>query len=116
MGIFSCGTLCQVFLLLSLLNFPANASQIWEGTGRVISGVGEGGSVELRLEIDGEVVTSLSGPPLHGIIQTTPDLNGTIKTQTGTWYIEQCGEELCVNLQQHHPKQTIFYRLVPKNL
>ncbi|MDV2998034.1 MAG: hypothetical protein N4J56_007739 [Chroococcidiopsis sp. SAG 2025] len=38
MDIFSGATLCQALLLLNILSFPANASQIWEGTGRVISG------------------------------------------------------------------------------
>lgn len=115
MGVFSSHTLCQTLLLLILLSLPANASQIWKGTGRVISGVGEGGSVDLRLEVDGEIVRSLWGPPLYGKVQTNPKLSGTIQTKSGTWQIEQCGEELCVNLQQYNPKQVVLYRLQPKN-
>jgi hypothetical protein len=106
--------LYQTILLLGILILPASASQIWEGTGRIISGTGEGGSVELQLEFDGEVVKSLSGPPLDGRINTEPSLNGVIKTKTATWQIERCGEDLCVNLQQYNPKQTVFYRLQPK--
>lgn len=101
----------QLLLLLSFLSIPADASQIWQGTGRVISGMGEGGSVELRLEVDGETVRSLFGPPLEGKIQNSPNLNGVIQTQTGNWQIQQCGEELCINLHQYNPKQVIFYRL-----
>ncbi|MHC5820904.1 MAG: hypothetical protein ACYT04_34805 [Nostoc sp.] len=100
--------------MLGILILPASASQIWQGTGRIISGIGEGGSVELQLEFDGEVVKSLSGPPLDGRINTEPSLNGVIKTNTATWQIERCGEDLCVNLQQYNPKQTVFYRLQPK--
>ena len=114
MRIFFCSTLSQVLLLLSVLNFPANGSQIWEGTGRVINGLGRGGSVKLRLEIDGEIVRSLSGPSLYGKIKTTPKLNGTIQTKSATWHLEQCGEDLCVNLQQHNLKQIVFYRLQPR--
>ncbi len=106
--------LSQTILLLGILILPASASQIWEGTGRIISGIGEGGSVELQLEFDGEIVRSLSGPPLDGIINTEPSLNGVIKTKNATWQIERCGEDLCVNLQQYNPKQTVFYRLQPK--
>lgn len=116
LSIFAFSTLCQMLLLLGMLSLPASASQIWEGVGRIISGVGEGGSVDLRLEIDGEVVRSLWGPPLYGKIQTNSNLNGTIQTKSGTWLLEQCGEELCVNLQQYNPKQTVFYRLQLKQL
>lgn len=115
-GVFSFHTLCQTLLLLGIFSFPASASQIWEGTGRVISGVGEGGSVDFLLEVDGEIVRSLWGPPLYGKIQTSPNLNGTIQTKSGTWQIEQCGEQLCINFQQYNPKQTVFYRLQPKQL
>ena len=114
MNIFSSHTLCQTLILLNVLCLPANASQIWEGAGRVISGVGEGGSVKLSLEIDGEIVRSLSGPPLYGKITTIPKLNGTIQTKSATWNLEQCGEDLCVNLQQHNFKQIVFYRLQPR--
>lgn len=113
-SIFALHTLCQMLLLLGIFSLPASASQIWEGVGRIIGGVGEGGSVDLRLEVDGEVVRSLWGPPLYGKIQTNPNLSGTIQTKSGTWRIEQCGEELCINLQQYNPKQAVFYRLQPK--
>lgn len=115
-GIFASHILCQALLLLGICSLPAKASQIWEGTGRVISGVGEGGSVELRLELDGETVRSLWGPPLYGTIQINPSLSGTIQTKTNNWQFEQCGEDLCVNLQQYNPKQIVFYRLQPKKL
>lgn len=114
-SIFASHPLCQMLLLLGILNLSASAKQIWEGAGRVISGVGEGGSVDLRLELDGETVRSLWGPPLYGKIEINPHLNGTIQTKSGTWQIEQCGEELCVNLQQYNPKQAVFYRLQKKS-
>ena len=114
MGFFPFSTLCQMLLLLSLFTLPANANEIWEGTGRVVNGLGRGGSVKLRLEIDGEIVRSLSDPPLYGKIKTTPKLNGTIQTNSATWHLEQCGEDLCVNLQQHNLKQIVFYRLQPR--
>ena len=116
MGIFSAYryALCQTLLLLCVLCFPATAMQIWEGTGRVISGFGQGGSVKLQLAVDKDMVRSLSGPPLDGKIQINDDLSGVVQTDTGSWKFEKCGKDLCVNLQQHNPEQTIFYRLQPK--
>lgn len=116
MGIFSGYryTLCQTLLLLCVLGFPVNALQIWEGTGRVISGTGQGGSIKLQLAVDKDMVKSLSGPPLNDKIQINDDLSGIVQTDIGTWKFEKCGKDLCVSLQQHHPKQTVFYRLQPK--
>lgn len=107
--------LCQTLLLLSLLELPATAAQIWFGMGRITAGVGQGGLVELRLRTehdsiqDGEFVKSLHGPPLNGKIQA-----GVIRNQVGYWRFRPCAQNpqnLCVTLIRTKPKQTIVYRL-----
>ena len=98
--------ICQTLVLLSLLDLPANASQFWVGEGRITEGVGQGGSVSLRLEIDGNVVNSIHGPHLNGTLQ-----DGVIQTNIGKWNFRHCSKNLCVTFYRSRPRQTIFYRL-----
>lgn len=98
-------------LVYAILCLPALAGQVYEGSGQIVSGPGQGGSVNLRLEIEGNRVRSLSGPPLDGNIQSDGSLNGVVRMGANTWRIEQCGADLCVQLQQAQPKRSIHYRL-----
>ncbi len=108
-------TICQVGLLLGGLSWPALAGQIWAGAGQITSGSGQGGTVQLVLEVEGNRVRSRSGPPLTGQVQSVAParahggLNGSIQTETGSWRFQQLGDELRVILYQGD--QVIYYRL-----
>ena len=93
-------------LLWSLSTLPATASQIWAGTGRISRGIGQGGLVELRIEIDGNAVKTLHGPRLNGVMQ-----NRTIQNNLGRWEFRPCQQNLCVILNRTSPPQTILYQL-----
>ncbi|AFZ08198.1 hypothetical protein Osc7112_3857 [Oscillatoria nigro-viridis PCC 7112] len=103
---FASRIVCQTLLLLSLLNTPATATQVWIGAGRITDGIGQGGSVKLKLEIEGNHVRSIYGFHLNGAIS-----NGTISTKLAHWRFRKCSQDLCVTLNRIRPKQTIFYRL-----
>lgn len=103
---FASHIVCQTLLLLSLLDLTATATQVWIGTGRITDGIGQGGSVKLKLEIEGNNVRSIYGFHLNGTIH-----NGTISTKLAHWRFRQCSQDLCVTLNRIQPKQTIFYRL-----
>jgi hypothetical protein len=106
---FASRIVCQTLLLLSLSVLPATATQVWVGTGRITDGIGQGGSVKLKLEIDGNNVRSIYGFHLNGTIY-----NGTISTKLAHWQFRQCSQDLCVTLTRIRPKQTIFYQLHKK--
>ena len=99
-------TLFPAFILSSILCLAADAAQIWTGTGRISRGVGQGGVVELSLEINGNTVKSLHGPYLKGVIR-----NKIIRTNLGQWEFRQCSPALCIVLNRTNPRQTIFYQL-----
>ncbi|GAC1454473.1 MAG: hypothetical protein NVS2B14_06520 [Chamaesiphon sp.] len=98
--------ICQTLSLMSLVNLPATASQVWVGTGRITEGIGQGGLVALKLITDRDVVKSLHGPRLNAKIQA-----GVVRTRLDTWRFQQCSQDLCVVLNRTNPKQTIVYRL-----
>ncbi|BAZ00730.1 hypothetical protein NIES37_47260 [Tolypothrix tenuis PCC 7101] len=103
--------------LLWGLSSPAFAQQIWSGTGKIVSGAGEGGTVELSLSIIDYNLQFLSGPsknePPFQLNKST-DLNGTVTMNAGTWEFVQTGNELGVSLSQNNPYRIIRYRLFPK--
>ncbi|MEH2182476.1 hypothetical protein [Nostoc sp.] len=103
--------------LLWELGLPAFAQQIWSGTGRIVSGAGEGGLVELKLEITDKNVQFLSGPSKNEPpfqLNNSTGLNGTVNMNAGTWQFVQTGNELGVSLSQNNPYRIIRYRLFPK--
>ena len=103
--------------LLWGLSSPALAQQIWSGTGKIISGAGEGGTVGLKLEITENNVQFLSGPSKNEPpfqLNNTTDINGTVETKAGTWQFFQTGKELGISLSQNHPYRIIRYRLFLK--
>ncbi|MEH2191605.1 MAG: hypothetical protein V7K98_02930 [Nostoc sp.] len=74
--------------LLWGLNSPAFAQQIWSGTGKIVSGAGEGGTVGLKLEVKDNNVQFLSGPSKNEPpfqLNNSTDINGTVKLNAGTW-------------------------------
>lgn len=96
---------------------PAFAQQIWSGTGRIVSGAGEGGSVELKLNVTDNNVQFLSGPSKNDPpfqLNNSTGLNGTVNMNAGTWQFVQTGNELGVSLSQNNPYRIIRYRLFPK--
>ena len=83
----------------------------WEGNGQIVSGSGQGGGVELELEVRGNRVEFISGPDAD---QTVSVENGRAPTQNGDWAFEQCGdnwENLCVTFEQNQPARVIRYLL-----
>lgn len=104
--------ICQALLLLSLLELPATAAQIWVGAGRITEGIGQGGLVELQLKTErngvqeGELVKTLHGLPLTGRIQA-----GAVRNRVGYWRFRPCARNLCVTLIRTNSGQTIVYRL-----
>ncbi|BAY76536.1 hypothetical protein NIES25_29880 [Nostoc linckia NIES-25] len=103
--------------LLCGLTSPAFAQQIWSGTGRIVSGAGEGGLVELKLEVKDNNVQFVSGPSKNEPpfqLNNSTGLNGTVNMNAGTWQFVQTGNELGVSLSQNNPDRIIRYRLFPK--
>jgi hypothetical protein len=103
--------------LLWGLGSPAFAQQIWSGTGKIVSGAGEGGTVELSLSIIDYYVQFLSGPSKNELpfqLNKSTDLKGTVTMNAGTWEFVQTGNELGVSLSQNNPYRIIRYRLFPK--
>jgi hypothetical protein len=101
--------------LLWGLSSPAFAQQIWSGTGRIVSG--EGGTVELKLNVKDNRVQFLTGPSKNEPpfqLNNSTGLNGTVKMNAGTWEFFQTGDELGVSLSQNNPYRIIRYRLFPK--
>ncbi|MEH2466326.1 hypothetical protein [Nostoc sp.] len=108
--------LTTVSLLWGLAS-PAFAQQIWSGTGRIISGAGEGGTVELKLVVADNRVQFLSGPSKNDPpfqLNNSTGLNGTVNMNAGTWQFVQTENELGVSLSQNNPYRIIRYRLFPK--
>ncbi|MDJ0703334.1 MAG: hypothetical protein QNJ46_08645 [Leptolyngbyaceae cyanobacterium MO_188.B28] len=105
----------QVALILCMGSSLVSAQQIregkWEGSGRIVSGSGQGGGVELALEVQGNRVQFFSGPDAD---QTVRVESGRAPTQNGDWVFEQCGddlENLCVTFDQNQPDRIIRYLL-----
>ena len=93
--------------IVSSLNLPAQA-RTWRGTGVITSGSGQGGTVTLSLNINGNSVTFHSGPSQNETWQIN---NGVVNSNAGTWYFERCDSDLCINFEQYNPSRTIYYRL-----
>lgn len=94
--------------VVSTMNLPALAGQLWRGSGVISSGPGQGGTVSLSLTINGNSVTFHSGPSQN---ETETIKNGVVSSNSGKWYFERCGSDFCINFEQHSPNRTIYYRL-----
>ena len=105
----------QAALILCVGSSPVSAQELregtWEGSGRIVSGSGQGGGVELALEVRGTQVEFISGPDAN---QTVSVEGGRAPTPSGNWAFEQCGdnrENLCVTFEQNQPARVIRYLL-----
>ncbi|MGI0480374.1 hypothetical protein ACN4EE_06245 [Geminocystis sp. CENA526] len=101
--------------LISSSNLSAVAgNHIWQGTGRIINGAGEGSTVELTLRIVNNEVTFLSGPSQNEriILRSASPLIGEGKTKAGSWQVLQTEEKtIGVTLAQENPYRLIRYIL-----
>lgn len=98
--------------LLTLgLGSPTMAQQVWGGSGQILSGQGQGATVQLTVEMDQGQIRTQSGPPLNA-----PFSGGSqaIQTEDGMWQIQQYGNQLSVTL--HRGDQVIRYQLLPQSL
>ena len=105
----------QVALIIGMGSCLVSAQEIrdgkWEGTGRIVSGSGQGGGVELELEVQANQVKFISGPDAS---QTVTVERGRVSSQNGDWAFEPCGdnmENLCVTFEQNRPARVIRYLL-----
>lgn len=84
-------------------------TEVWGGTGQVLSGQGQGATVQLVVEMNDGRIRTQSGPnldaPFGGGYQS-------IHNSEGMWQIQQQGEQLSVTL--HRGDQIIRYQLSPQ--
>ncbi len=85
------------------------SSQIWSGTGQIVSGHGQGATVQLIVEISNGRIRTRSGPALDASFSGGPQ---TIPTGEGMWQLEPQGDLIYVTL--HRDQQIIRYRLQPQ--
>ncbi|GEM_PF-4712624 len=100
-------TVFQAASMVCCLSSQAIAGQIWAGAGQIISGSGQGASVTLTLDINGNQATIVNGPSSGSIVS----LNGGI-TAAGQWVFRGSDSELQVTLYTNS-QQTVFYKLSP---
>ncbi|MGY2780316.1 hypothetical protein ACVW0B_002232 [Thermostichus sp. MS-CIW-23] len=100
-------------LLLVVLQIgqPAVAqteTRVWSGTGQILSGQGQGATVQLVLETGGGRIWSQSGPALDA-----PFSGGHISVTSGdgTWQIQSQGDQLLVTF--YRGEQIIRWQLRP---
>ncbi|MDX2272901.1 MAG: hypothetical protein NW237_13280 [Cyanobacteriota bacterium] len=81
---------------------------VWSGTGQILSGHGQGATVQLVLELQQGRIRTRSGPTLDA-----PFAGGsaTINNGEGTWQIEQQGDHYSVTF--YRGDQVIRYLLRP---
>lgn len=99
-------------LLMALqLGQPAGAqteTRVWSGTGQILSGQGQGATVQLVLETGGGRIWTQSGPALDA-----PFSGGQISVTSGdgTWQIQSQGDQLLVTF--YRGEQIIRWQLRP---
>jgi hypothetical protein len=104
-----------VALIIFVCSFSmtAMAGQIWQGKGEIVRGTGEGGSLKLKIEVEGNTVKFLSGPHRNQQV-TISNLNGSAKIAQNTWHFEMQNGKLTITLYQEQPYRVILYRLSTK--
>ncbi len=99
----------RVLALACLICLPAHAEpKVWMGSGQVVSGQGQGATVQLVIETDGGRIRTHSGPHLDATLSGQPQ---TLETDAGTWHIEPMGDRMGVTL--YRGDQIIRYLLQP---
>ncbi len=100
-----------LLLVVLQLGQPAVAqteTRIWSGTGQILSGQGQGATVQLVLETGGGRIWTQSGPVLDA-----PFSGGHISVNSGdgTWQIQSQGDQLLVTF--YRGDQIIRWQLRP---
>ena len=106
--------IATIFTVL-VFSFPTLARELWQGKGRIISGEGEGASVGLKILVEEDRVTFLSGA-LKGqqiTLASANPLEGEVITDVGIWRFLESEQELGISLSQNMPYRLIHYRLFP---
>lgn len=107
-------SICTTLMCFNALSVQSLAGQIWQGRGQIIKGSGEGGTLELKIEVEGNTVKFLSGPSQNQqgrINSSISSLNGSTSISGNTWHFKQENGQLAVTLYQKQPYRVILYRL-----
>lgn len=96
-------------LWVGLIEVVHANTEVWGGTGQVLSGQGQGATVQLVIEMNDGRIRTQSGPSLDA-----PFGGGyqSIQNSEGMWQIQRQGEQLSVTL--HRGDQIIRYQLSPQ--
>ncbi len=88
--------------------FAQGETRIWSGTGQILSGHGQGATVQLILETGGGRIWTQSGPALNA-----PFSGGhtSVNSGDGTWQIQSQGDQLLVTF--YRGEQIIRWQLRP---
>ncbi len=86
----------------------AQETQVWIGTGQILSGQGQGATVQLVLETGGGRIWSQSGPALDAPFSGEQT---SVTSGDGTWQIQPQGNQLLVTF--YRGEQIIRWRLHP---
>lgn len=105
------GSWAGLLLMALQLGQPAVAqteTQVWSGTDQILSGQGQGATVQLVLETGGGRIWTQSGPALDA-----PFSGGQISVTSGdgTWQIQPQGDQLLVTF--YRGEQIIRWQLRP---
>lgn len=101
-------------IYFSSLAIPAIAGQIWQGKGEIVRGTGKGGSLELKLEVEGNTVKFLTGPSKNQRANLNLQgnrISGSVEIASNNWHFEQQNRQLIVTLYQKQPQRVVLYRL-----
>lgn len=99
-----------VIVFVCSSSVTAIAGQIWQGKGEIVRGTGEGGSLNLKVEVEGNTVKFLSGPHKNQQV-TISNLNGSAEIAQNTWDFKMQNGKLTITLYQKQPYRVILYRL-----
>ncbi|GAB4210924.1 MAG: hypothetical protein OHK0012_02490 [Synechococcales cyanobacterium] len=103
--------LIGLWLILAPVAGAQPAPGVWSGSGQILSGHGQGATVELILETWPGRIRSQSGPALDAPFQ--PPVT-TIRQGDTVWQIEMHGDQMQVTVYRSH--QIIRYQLQPDEL
>ena len=103
-------TLIATIIFACSFSLTAIAGQIWQGRGEIVRGTGQGGSLRLKIDVEGNTVKFLSGPNRNQKVKVS-NLNGSVKIAQNTWQFQMQNGNLTITLYQQQPYRVILYRL-----
>jgi hypothetical protein len=103
-------TLIATIIFFCSSSVIAVAGQIWQGQGEIVRGTGQGGSLGLKIDVEGNTVRFLSGPDRNKQVKVS-NLNGSVKISQNTWHFQMQNGNLTITLYQQQPYRVILYRL-----